>query len=82
MLKTEAAAILEQLINGVDPETGELLADDHVCTKTTVMRALHMGYVALMQTEKVHFPEAYKKAFLDKDKLPHSQYGRNTSSED
>ena len=35
-----------------------------------------------MQVEKVNFTKLYKKAFLDKDKLPHSNYARKTSSED
>ena len=35
-----------------------------------------------MQVKKVHFNKLYKKAFLDKDKLPYSEYGRNTSAED
>lgn len=50
MTKAEAAQILEMLINGIDPATGELLSDGHVCTQTAVMRALHMGYAALMQS--------------------------------
>ena len=35
-----------------------------------------------MQVKKVHFNKLYEKAFLDKDKLPYSEYGRNTSAED
>ena len=35
-----------------------------------------------MQIEKVYFSKLYKKAFLDKDKSAHSEYGRNTSTED
>ena len=49
MTKAEAAMLLEQLLNGVDPLTGEVLPEGHVCVQPTVIRALHAGYAALMK---------------------------------
>lgn len=48
MTKQEAAVVLEQLLNGIHPVTGEVLPEDHVCSEAFVMRALHAGYAALM----------------------------------
>ena len=48
MTKQEAAVILEQLLNGIHPVTGEVLPEDHVCSEPLVMRALHAGYAALL----------------------------------
>lgn len=64
MTKEEAAAILENLLNGINPVTGEVLPEDHVCAETAVIRALHMGYAALMhgKTEKVE--ESGREAFI------------------
>lgn len=50
MTQKEAAEVLQRLINGVHPVTGEVLPEEHVCAETLVMRALHMGYAALMQS--------------------------------
>ena len=35
-----------------------------------------------MQIQKIRFNKLYKKAFIDADKLPESEYARNTSAED
>ena len=56
MTRQEAAMILEQLLNGIHPVTGEVLPEDHVCTETTVMRALHAGYAALMEVQDADVP--------------------------
>jgi hypothetical protein len=42
----EAADILETLLHGVDPITGEIVGEG-VLTEPEVMRALHIGVVAL-----------------------------------
>lgn len=47
MKSAEAKAILELLVNGVDPVTGECLDDEHVCMQPLVMRALHCAIDAL-----------------------------------
>ena len=51
MTKREAAMILEQMLNGIHPVTGEVLPEGHVCTEALVMRALHAGYAALMEAQ-------------------------------
>lgn len=50
MTRKEAAEILQQMINAIHPVTGEVLPEEHLCAETLVIRALHMGYAALMQT--------------------------------
>lgn len=47
MNASQAKAVLELLLNGVDPITGECLDDDHVCAQPLVMRALHCAVEAL-----------------------------------
>lgn len=64
MKQKEAADILQQLINGIHPVTGELLPADHVCTETLVMRALHMGYAALMKYGDAEEQPNEREAFV------------------
>ena len=47
MTEQDTASVLEQLLEGIDPETGEMLAADHVCAEPTVIRALHTAIQAL-----------------------------------
>ena len=47
MTNENAKAVLQKLFDGVDPVTGEILADDHVCASTVVMRALYTAIRAL-----------------------------------
>ena len=49
MTSSEAAQILEALGRGVDPETGELFAEDSPLNSAHVVRALFMGAKALSQ---------------------------------
>lgn len=46
-----AKELLTVLADGVDPLTGEVLPDDHVCNKGEIVRALHRGGT-IPQTEK------------------------------
>lgn len=43
----QARRILELLLDGVNPVTGECLDDEHVCMQPLVMRALHVAIEAL-----------------------------------
>jgi len=43
--------ILEKLLDGIDPVTGEVLPDGHVCTHPAVIRALHHAIHALHVSE-------------------------------
>lgn len=56
MTRQEAAEILEQLLNGIHPVTGEVLPEEHVCAEAKVMRALHAAYIALMDTQGGNVP--------------------------
>jgi hypothetical protein len=46
----EAIVILESLANGVDPLTGEILPDDHICQRPQTIRALFLAVKALHQS--------------------------------
>lgn len=66
----EAASIIEQLLNGIDPCTGEVLPESHVCAEPLVMRAFHLSITAL---------RAYTGASAtvnSKDLLPRNRNGR------
>lgn len=52
MRRETAIDILEALLDGVDPVTGEVLPEGHVCLEATVMRALHVAVVALQTPEE------------------------------
>lgn len=43
----DTCTVLETLLDGVNPVTGELLPEDHVCQEPVVLRALHKALVAL-----------------------------------
>lgn len=45
----EAIRILENLHDGIDPVTGEVLSEGNVLEQAPVMRALYMAIVALRQ---------------------------------
>lgn len=47
MTNEKAIEILEQLMDGVNPETGEVLQGDHVCAEPQVLRAFHLAIVTL-----------------------------------
>ena len=47
----DAYTLLETLMDGVNPITGELLAEDHVCHEPAVLRALHKALVALRNSD-------------------------------
>jgi hypothetical protein len=49
MTSDEAARVLEVLAKGIDPETGEDVAEDSPFNKTPVVRALFLGALALRQ---------------------------------
>ena len=43
----QAQEILQMLLNGIDPVTGEIFPDDHVCNEPNVIRAFHYAIAAL-----------------------------------
>ena len=52
-----AKELLTVLADGVDPLTGEVLPDDHVCNKGEIVRALHCAVEQLSHRRKKPLPE-------------------------
>lgn len=59
MTNAEAAEILGSLLRGTDPETGEILPEDHACAQVRVMRALYLAILALQKAEAGGEPKLY-----------------------
>lgn len=87
----DAYTLLETLLDGIDPVTGEMLPDEHVCQEPAVLRALHRALVALRneadaadtanETEaadgrKSRYPRAGKPWTADDDKTLLEMYER------
>lgn len=47
----DALSLLEALLDGVNPVTGEILPIDHVCNEPDILRALHKAVTALRHME-------------------------------
>lgn len=43
----DAYTLLETLLDGIDPITGDMLPEEHVCQEPAVLRALHRALAAL-----------------------------------
>ena len=70
MDKNKAKEIISVLAEGIDPITGEVLPEDHVCNKVDVVRALY----ALLQSEetsskKKEYENSGKKWTAEEDSL-------------
>ena len=53
-----AKELLTVLADGVDPLTGEVLPDDHVCNKGEIVRALHCAVEELSRRREKTLPES------------------------
>jgi hypothetical protein len=62
----KARAVLQSLIQGVDPVTGEEVPPDSIANKIEVNRALHTAVVALEQTQARLQRRAYLPASVGK----------------
>ena len=60
-----AKELLEVLADGIDPLTGEVLPDDHVCNKGEIVRALHCAVEALSHRRKKPLPENAGKPWTE-----------------
>lgn len=49
-----AKELLTVLADGIDPLTGEVLPDDHVCNKGEIVRALNCAVEVLSRRKKNH----------------------------
>jgi len=54
MKHEEAVGILEALMDGANPITGETLSSDHVCQDRDVIRALHTAIIVLNEAIAAH----------------------------
>ena len=52
-----AKELLMVLADGIDPLTGDVLPDDHVCNKGEIVRALHCAVEELSRRQKKTLPE-------------------------
>ena len=52
-----AKELLTVLADGVDPLTGQVLPDDHVCNKGEIVRALHCAVEELSRRREKTLPE-------------------------
>ena len=60
-----AKELLTVLADGVDPLTGEVLPDDHVCNKGEIVRALHCAVEELSRRRKKPLPENNGKPWTE-----------------
>lgn len=74
----DAYTLLETLLDGIDPLTGEMLPEEHVCQEPAVLRALHRALVAL-QNEADADDEANA---ADERKTRYPRAGRPWTQED
>ena len=59
-----AKELLTVLADGVDPLTGEVLPDDHVCNKGEIVRALHCAAEELSRRREKTLPESNGKPWM------------------
>ena len=60
-----AKELLTVLADGVDPLTGEVLPNDHVCNKGEIVRALHCAVEELSHRQKKTLPENNGKPWTE-----------------
>ncbi len=61
----EQKELLEILADGIDPLTGEVLPDDHVCNKGEIVRALHCAVEEMSRRRKRPLPENNGKPWTE-----------------
>ena len=71
-----AKELLTVLAEGVDPLTGEVLPDDHVCNKGEIVRALNCAVEELSRRRKKPLPE--NNGMKKKDLCTH--FGRTSGA--
>ncbi len=78
-----AKEIIEALAEGIDPTTGEVLPDDHVCNKGEVVRAFYAVIETLDKKQKKNLPENAGKPWTEKDEsLLKEMYSNGASKSD
>ena len=64
-----AKEIIEALAEGIDPTTGELLSEDHVCNKGEVVRAFYSVLETLDKKRKKALPENAGKVWTNEEEI-------------
>ena len=64
---TRAREIISALAEGIDPTTGEVLPQDHVCNKGEVVRALYVALNTMEAKPKRNQPENAGKPWTAED---------------
>ena len=84
MDKLKAREILSVLAEGIDPYTGEVLPDDHICNKGDVLRALQIAVSVLSKDNKSKNPpeNAGKPWDVETDAELSKMYDENTQIKD
>lgn len=78
-----AKEIIEALAEGIDPTTGEVLPEDHVCNKGEVVRAFYTVIGNLDKKQKRNRPENAGKTWTESDdELLKSMYSGGASNSD
>ena len=68
MDKSRAKEVLSVLAEGIDPYTGEVLPENHICNKGDVLRALQIAVDALSKQSKTKpLPENAGKPWTTED---------------
>lgn len=62
-----AKEIIKSLAEGIDPMTGEVLANDHVCNQGEVVRALYVALEMMGKKQKQNQPENAGKPWTTED---------------
>ena len=62
-----AQEIIKSLADGIDPMTGEVLANDHVCNQGEVVRALYVAVEMMGKKKKQNQPENAGKPWTAED---------------
>lgn len=68
---TRAKELLSALADGIDPFTGEILSQSHVCNQPEIIRALHEVLNAIPETKKKNLPRNAGKPWteIEEEKL-------------
>ena len=75
-----AKEIIEALAEGIDPTTGEVLPEDHVCNKGEVVRAFYSVLEALDEKRKKSMPANAGKPWAKEDEqLLREMYANGSS---
>jgi hypothetical protein len=77
---TKAKEIISALADGIDPTTGELLPEDHLCNKAEIVRAFHAILHRDDGKKYIYYENAGKFWTEEDDKLLTELFTKGTKS--